>query len=360
MDALTVLFFVGGLVLLIGGAEWLVRGASALAASLGISPLVIGLTVVSLGTSAPELAVSVTAALAGESDLALGNVVGSNIANILLVLGLSAAIAPLVVSRQVKRREVPLMVGISVLVVAMGSDGAIGRGDGVVLATGLVVYVVQAIRQSRAEERALRVAATETTPLPVGGRVMALEVLRAGVGLGALMTGTQGVVGGATAMATALGVSELLIGLTVVAIGTSLPEAATSIIATLRGQRDLAVGNAVGSNIFNLLGILGVTAMVLPIPVPSSVLWLDLPMMVAVAAACLPVFFTGGRIARWEGLLFVAYYLAYVLYLVLAATDHAALPTYRTMMLVFVAPLTGVTLALLAARYQVYRLQRRD
>lgn len=350
MDAFTVVIFIGGLVLLVGGAGWLVRGASALARAMGVSPLVVGLTVVAFGTSAPELGVSITAALAGESELALGNVVGSNIANILLILGMSAAVAPLVVSMQVVRREVPLMVALSVGVMLMALDGQISRVDGALLTTGVVLYVVVSIRESR-REQAVRVADGDVPPAATSARQLAADALRLIVGLAVLMLGTQGVVGGATAMASALGVSELLIGLTIVAIGTSLPEGATSIVASLLGERDLAVGNAVGSNIFNLLAILGLTALVRPIGVPEAVLVFDLPVMIAVAVACLPVFFTGGQIARWEGVVFVGYYIAYVVYLVLDAINHDALPTYYTMMVLFVAPLTGLTLVVLAARH---------
>lgn len=347
MDALTLLLFVGGLGLLVAGAEWLVRGASALAGAIGLSPLVIGLTVVAFGTSAPELAVSLGAALAGESDLALGNVVGSNIANVLLILGASAAIVPLVVAKQVVRREVPVMIGVSCAVVLMSLDGAIGRVDGTLLVSGLAAYVWRSIVASRRAVSLASLRAREA-PLPNRRRRVLVDGARAAIGLGLLLVGTRGVVAGATSMAEAMGVSELVIGLTVVAIGTSLPEGATSIIAALRGQRDLAVGNAVGSNIFNLLLILGLTAVIRPIGVPEGALAFDLPMMLAVAAACLPVFFTGGRIGRWEGWMFLAYYGAYLAYLVLDATSHAALPTYRTMLLAFVLPLTAVTLVVLA------------
>lgn len=349
MDALTLLFFVGGLALLVAGAEWLVRGASAMAAAAGISPLVIGLTVVAFGTSAPELSVSLSAALAGESDLALGNVVGSNIANILLILGVSAIIAPLVVSKQVIRREVPIMIGVSLVVLVMSLDGALGRLDGAVLAIGIVAYTWQSVAASRREVAASAADSGDVAPA-ADVRGLIIHLVQAAGGLALLMVGTKGVVDGATAMATAMGVSDLLIGLTVVAVGTSLPEAATSIVATLRGQRDLAVGNAVGSNIFNVLAILGLTTLVHPMAVPVEVLVFDLPMMLAVAIACLPVFFTGGTIARWEGWVFVAYYAAYVVYLVLDNTNHEALPTYRTMMLAFVVPLTALTLGVLVAR----------
>jgi cation:H+ antiporter len=353
MDGLTLLFFVGGLALLVGGAEWLVRGASVLATAVGISPLVIGLTVVAFGTSAPELAVSVMAAVAGESDLAIGNVVGSNISNILLILGLSACIAPLVVSAQVVRREVPIMIGASLVVLVMSVDGQISRVDGALLVSGVITYTALSIRDSRREARAAKVAldALGDRPLRPSGRGALLwESARVLAGLGLLVVGTTGVVRGAISMAEAMGVSELLIGLTVVAIGTSLPEAATSIVATMKGERDLAVGGAVGSNIFNLLAILGITALVRPIGIPAEVLAFDLPMMIAVAVACLPVFFTGGTIARWEGGVFVAYYVAYTAYLVLDATNHDAFPTYRTMMLLFVAPLTALTLGVLGFR----------
>lgn len=349
MDALTLLFFVGGLALLVAGAEWLVRGASAMAAAAGISPLVIGLTVVAFGTSTPELSVSLSAALAGESDLALGNVVGSNIANILLILGLSATVAPLVVSVQVIRREVPIMIGASLVVLVMSLDGQLGRFDGVVLVVGIGAYTWQSVVASRREVAARAADSGDVAPA-ADLRGLLVHLLQAAGGLSLLMVGTKGVVDGATAMATAMGVSDLLIGLTVVAVGTSLPEAATSVVATLRGQRDLAVGNAVGSNIFNVLAILGLTTLVHPMAVPVEVLVFDLPMMLAVAVACLPVFFTGGTIARWEGWVFVAYYAAYVVYLVLDATRHEALPTYRTMMLVFVIPLTVLTLGVLVAR----------
>jgi cation:H+ antiporter len=350
MDMAAIGYFVGGLVLLVGGATWLVRGASALAAAAGISPLVIGLTVVAFGTSAPELGVSVMAAVSGESDLAIGNVVGSNISNILLILGMAACVAPLVVSAQVIRREVPIMIALSVVVLLMSLDGVIGRLDGMILVAALLTYIISSIRDSRRDSQAA-LAAGEAVPVPPGDtRALVLEGGRLVAGLALLLLGTTGVVRGAVAIAEAAGVSSLLIGLTVVAVGTSLPEAATSIVAAMKGERDLAVGNAVGSNIFNLLAILGVTSLVQPIGIPVEVLQFDLPMMIAVAVACLPVFFTGGRLNRWEGAVFVGYYVAYTVYLVLDATNHDAYPTYRTMMLLFVAPLTGLTFMVLAVR----------
>jgi cation:H+ antiporter len=349
MDIITIGLFLLGLVLLIAGAELLVRGASSLAVALRVSPLVIGLTIVAYGTSAPELAVSVQSGIAGQGDLALGNVVGSNIFNVLLILGLSASITPLVVSRQLVRADVPLMIGVAFLFLLLAIDGSISRLDGLVLFAGAISYTTYALIQSRRERQPQTTAPATTeqrrTPWPV-------QVLFLLVGLGMLVIGSEWLVNGAVMFATALGVSELIIGLTVVAAGTSLPEIATSVLASMRGQRDIAVGNVVGSNIFNLLSVLGLTALVSPaaIPVSDSALAFDIPVMLAVMVACLPIFFTGYMIARWEGLLFLGYYAAYTLYLILNATHHAALPFFDAVMLLFVLPLTAITLLVLALR----------
>lgn len=344
MSWLTLILLLAGFVLLIGGAELLVRGAAHLAVDLGISPLVVGLTVVAFGTSAPELAVSVLSAWQGQAGIALGNVVGSNIANVLLILGLSALAAPLVVARQVVRLEVPIMVGISGLLWLLAADGRIGRLEGLLLAAGLVVYITWTVRRSRRENRR-----EEDLPEEARGassrRTQLLQILG---GLVLLGLGSKWLVDGAVSIARHFGVSELVIGLTVVAIGTSLPELATSVLASLRGQRDIAVGNVVGSNIFNILSVLGLTALVSPrgVPVPVSALHFDLPVMVAVAAACLPIFFTGHRIERWEGALFFAYYLVYTAFVVLTAMHHPALPLLVEAMVFFVLPLTILTLAI--------------
>ena len=354
MDALTLVLFFIGLVALIAGAELLVRGASRLAISFGISPLVVGLTVVALGTSSPELAVSIGAALSGQADIALGNVVGSNIFNVLLILGLSASIGALVVAQQLIRLDVPLMIGVSILPLLFGLDGKIGRLDGLLLFAGIVAYVVFAIHQSRKETQ--QVAAEYDREFGQGGqmgpRQVVIQIALVIAGLALLVVGARWLVNGAVAMARSLGLSELIIGMTVIAAGTSLPEVATSVIASLRGERDIAVGNVVGSNIFNILAVLGLTAAAAPdgVTVPSSALRFDIPFMIAVSVACLPIFFTGYRIARWEGVLFLGYYVAYTLYLVLDATGHDALPAYSTVMFEFVAPLTAVTLLVLVVR----------
>ena len=348
------LLFLAGLVLLLLGAEFLVRGASRLALALGLSPLVVGLTVVSLGTSAPELAISVDSALRGAPDLALGNVVGSNIANVLLILGLCALVAPLVVHRQLVWLDVPLMIVVSLAVFAMALDGRIARWEGLLLAAGAVAYIVFLIRLSRRHpeqapsDPALEAAADAPRRahpfLPQVGLIVA--------GLAMLVYGARLLVEAATDLALALGLSELVIGLTVVAAGTSLPEIATSILSVLRGQRDLAVGNLVGSNLFNLLLVLGTTAAIAPagVPVPGSALNFDLPVMTAVAVACLPIFFIGHRISRWEGAVFVAFYIAYTTWLLLAASHHSALDGFGLVMRTVVLPLTALPLAILVWR----------
>lgn len=347
MDLLTLVLLVLGLGVLVLGAEWLVRGASRLATAVGISPLVVGLTVVAFGTSSPELAVSVSSAWKGQPDLAFGNVVGSNIFNVLLILGLSATITALVVARQIIRVEVPVMIGVSLLLAVLAWDGVVGRFDGALLVGLLVTHAAITVRRARQEAR----ADASMEGVATGGSLAGSAGL-VGVGLVMLVVGSRWFVQGAVAIAEALGVSELLIGLTIVAAGTSLPEVATSVIAALRGERDIAVANVVGSNIFNILGVLGVTALVAPdgIPVPPEALGFDVPVMIAVALACAPVFFTGQTIARWEGGLFLGYYLAYTAFLVLAATGHPALETFGWAMGAFVLPLTAIILGVLAWR----------
>jgi len=354
IEPLTLVLFVIGLVILIIGAELLVRGASRLAVGFGISPLVVGLTVVAFGTSAPELAVSVDSAFSGQADIAMGNVIGSNIFNVLFILGISALIGSLVVAQQLVRLDVPLMIGVSVLVLLLGLDGKIGRLDGIVLFAGMVAYTIFAIRQSRKESRLVRDEYDQEFREGAGRgpRGVAANIVLIVVGLVLLVLGARGLVDGAESIARTLGLSELIIGITIIAAGTSLPEVATSIIASVRGERDIAVGNVVGSNIFNVLAVLGLTAAVAPegVGVQQAALRFDIPFMIAVAIACLPIFFTGYRIARWEGALLLAYYIAYTLYLVLDATGHDALPTYSVVMVEFVAPLMAVTLVLLAVR----------
>jgi len=343
--------FLAGLALLIFGADLLVRGASRLSLSLGIAPLVVGLTVVAFGTSAPELAVSVKGALDGQTDIALGNVVGSNIFNVLFILGVSALLAPLVVDRQLIRQEVPILIGLSALVAWMSLDLRLSFLDGAVLFALLLAYIVLLYWQgkraapSEVSDPLLSSAPGLLSRLPVQ---LALIV----VGLAMLVLGSRWLVDAATVFATMLGVSPLVIGLTIVAAGTSLPEVATSIIAGLRGEREIAVGNVLGSSVFNLGAVLGISSMVSGsgLGVPPALLAFDIPVMVAVAVACLPVLFTGHLIARWEGAVFLAYYVSYVTYLVLYAQEHDSLDEYALVMRMVVIPLTTLTLAVVVWR----------
>jgi cation:H+ antiporter len=339
-----------------------VRGASKLALSFGISPLVIGLTVVAFGTSAPEMAVSVQSAWSGQVDIALGNAVGSNIFNVLFILGASALIVPLVVHQQIIRQEVPVMIGASLLLWAMAADGGISRWEGLLLASLIIGYTFVIIRQSRRETAAIKAEYDEAFD---GGEKgwdahWGVQILLILAGLALLVLGANWLVEAAVTFAKQLGVSELVIGLTIVAAGTSLPEVATSILAAIRGERDIAVGNVVGSNIFNILAVLGISASVAPgdLAVAPAMLAFDIPVMVAVAVACLPVFFSGSTISRWEGLLFLGLYVAYTLYLILYATGHDALQGYSTVMGAFVLPLLAVTLVILAVRH--WRLAHPD
>ena len=345
---------VAGLVLLILGGELLVRGASKLAAAMRISPLVIGLTVVAFGTSSPELAVSLQSAFAGNADIALGNVIGSNILNVLFILGVSAIVAPLVVSSQLIRLDVPLMIGASVLLLILGSDGRLTRIDGLIMVSILAIYIGWSIRQSRRESLLTQEEFAHGTPHPSFGVIDTLKQLTLVVGgLVLLGLGANWLVGGAVTIATRFGVSQLIIGLTIVAVGTSLPEVVTSMVASYRGERDIAVGNVVGSNLFNILCVLGFTSLAASsgISVPQSALRVDIPIMIAVAVACLPIFFTGHVIARWEGAVFLFYYLAYTTQLILAAVGSSLTRNFAGVMLTFVIPLTCITLLIAVYRY---------
>lgn len=359
MGTTQILLFISGLVFLVLGAEMLVRGASRLAGAAGISSLVVGLTVVALGTSAPELSVSIQASLEGQADLSLGNVVGSNIFNILFILGISAAITPLAVAQKLIRIDVPLMVGVSCLIYVLSLNSVIGRIEGVILLLGIVGYTVFAVVQGRCESRAVQAEYESEFGLEksFGFWKLLLQVIYIASGLGLLALGSRWLVDGAIALARSLNVSDLVIGLTIVAAGTSLPEVATSVIASVRGERDIAVGNVVGSNIFNILAVLGASAVIASngISVPSSALRFDIPVMVFVSLACLPIFFTGHKIARWEGIFFLVYYIAYTAYVVLYAAEFPHLPLFSNILILFVIPISAVTLLLLAVR--AYRSQ---
>lgn len=310
------LLLIAGLVFLVAGAEALVKGASKLAGAVGISPLVIGLTVVAFGTSAPEMAVSAMASVNGQPDLAIGNVVGSNIFNVLFILGLSALITPLAVSKQLIRLDVPVMIAVSFLLVLFAWDNVIDTIESIILFTGIILYTVFLIRESRRESAADYEG--DGSRGAVGIRLLAINIVVIFGGLGLLVAGSQWLVDGAIRIATVLGVSERVIGLTIVAAGTSLPELATSVMASIRGERDIAVGNVVGSNIFNILGVLGLSGLLSTegLVMGAGTMSLDVPVMVVAAVVCLPLFFTGFRISRVEGGLFVTAYVLYVAALV--------------------------------------------
>ena len=322
-----------GLVLLIAGAELLVRSAVRMAANMKVRPLLIGLTVVALGSSAPQMTVSLQAAFNDTSDIAVGSVIGSNIFNILVTLGLSALIIPLRVSRQLVRLDIPLMILASGLVFVLALNKQLDRLDGVALLCGLLIYLGLLLRQSRHSGH--HHASHDLPPTPwLHNVLLILTALVLLGGAGHLLLGA------AVTVATELGLSERIIGLTIIAVSTSLPELATSLVAAVRGQREIAVGNVIGSNVFNLLGVLGLTALVAPGPlsVSPNALAFDLPVMLGVAALCLPVFYTGYRITRGEGLLFLGLYLAYGLHVVSFTTGMPLAGKLEHLMLFFILP----------------------
>lgn len=375
VDGLRVLL---GLVVLVGGGELLVRGASGVAAKWGLRPLVIGLTVVAMGTSAPEFAVTIGAVARGQTDLAVGNVVGSNIANTLLILGLAALILPLTVKKQLVRFDVPVMIGLSGVLLLCSLDGAITRLDALLLIVVTLAHTVTTVLLGRRDDASpaepdaghagklgdgglantTREPPTSSdlssTSVAVPNTVVCLVLMATGIAL--LVAGASLLVTGAVNIATSLGVSGLIIGLTVVAVGTSLPELATSIIAAIRGERDIAIGNVVGSCIVNIGLVLGVPALFAGrgIPVAAPAIALDIPLMLVAAVALAPVIFTGFTVQRWEGALFVILYAAYVTFLVLDATGHQALTGFTSALVFFALPLVLVTFAATLA-YDVKR-----
>ena len=357
MDILTILAFIAGLALLIGGADMLVRGASRLAVAFGVSPVIIGLTVVAFGTGSPEMAISMKSGLAGTPNIALGNVIGSNICNVLIVLGLAAVAAPLIVQHRLVRFDVPVMLLSTLVVWWMAADGNISRVEGAILFVAMVGYTVAVLRASRtvtqpeAEDYAEFIE-EYTEPEDETRVPWYKDAVFIVTGLGALILGSNWVVNGAVLFAETLGISDLIIALTVVAIGTSLPEIVTSVVAAMHGERDIAVGNVIGSNIFNILAVLGLVAAASGpgIAVAPEALAFDLPVMAAVAALCLPIFLTHMTIARWEGVMLLGFYAAYTAYLVLSVSASPALPLFGRLMVWLVFPATVVALAVSAVR----------
>lgn len=320
------LLFLGGLVIIVLGAELLLRAATRVAALVGVPPVIIGLTIVAVGTSAPELAVGVTAALEGQSGLVVGNIAGTNVFNILVILGLSAAVRPLPLQLLSFQLDVPVMIGAALTLIVLASDGVLGRTDGTLLLIAALSYTLAMVLLSRRENAAARRGMAEAygresvAPTPDGTlrsrwarALWYLALLGAGILL--MLLGAELLVSGAVSLARLLGVSDAIIGLTIVAVGTSAPELSTTLVATLRDERDVAIGNLVGSCIYNILIILGVTSLVAEggIAVPRDIFWIDLPLAAAVALLMLPVFRSGDCVSRREGLVFVGVYLLYML-----------------------------------------------
>lgn len=320
----SLLYMGGGVVLLVMGAEALVRGAAALALRFGITPLVVGLTVVAFGTSSPELVVSLKAALGGNGPVALGNVIGSNIANLGLIVGVSAALSPLAVDRRLLTRDMPVMIGAMLLLGLFLADGMLSTVEGAVLTVGIVLYTVWGVMSSRRETRAARAAAREAAdelPIDVNealhapGWKVGLQISLVFIGLGMLVVGADFLVEGAVAIAQTLGVSEAIIGLTLVAIGTSLPELATTIIAAIRGHGEIALGGAIGSNVFNILGVLGPAAIAAPIAA-EGIEWSVIGVMLGMSVLTAFFLFSGGKTRRWEGFVLLLAYAGYLWWLV--------------------------------------------
>ena len=313
MSVEVIMFIVLGLITLFIGAEGLIRGSSSLAIKIGITPLVVGLTVVAFGTGTPELVVSLKAAIIGNSSISIGNVVGSNIANIALVLGFSAIIRPLDVNANVIRREIPIMIGVSILLILLLLDGQLDLFDGLIFVLGIVIYTIVNIRMAR-KEKNIEVKNEFKEGLKPRFGITASIILIL-VGLGLLVLGANFFVNGAIAIAKAIGVSDAVIGLTIVAFGTSLPELITATVASYKKESDIAVGNVVGSNIFNILGILGITALITSVSV-GDLNYFDFGIMLFTAIILLPLSKTGFKISRLEGAFLVVGYTIYIFYLI--------------------------------------------
>ncbi len=354
---LNILLFIIGITLLTAGAAWLVSGAARLAGLLGVPALITGLTIVAFGTSAPELVVSAFSAARGQPDVAVGNVLGSNIFNVLFILGVSALIVPLMVARQLVRIDVPLLIVFSAVGWGFTANGTVSTGEGLVLLALLVLYTIMLGllgRRGEIPEEGLASAHNGPTRAVATGPSLLYALGGVFFGLAMLALGAHWVVEGAVGLARLWGVPESVIGVTLVAMGTSLPEAATSVVAAIRRQRDIAVGNIVGSNIFNLLGVLGVAAVVAPdgLGVAEAFCRFDVPIMAAVAIVCLPIFISGSRISRTEGGLLLFYYVLYVGLKVLRTEGSAYAGAVESTAVYGLLPATALLLVVSLARSQ--------
>ena len=306
-----ILLFLGGVGVLYFGAEWLVRGSARLASSLGVSPIVVGLTVVSMGTSAPELMISVVASLGGSPDLAIGNVMGSNLANVGLVLGISAIVRPLRVSARVVTREVPVMILITALLLPLIWDQRIGRLEGLALVAMLVAYLAYVLRTAKEDTDAPgEYEKPIDGPVGLSPRGFARDAAFVVLGIAGLVLGAFAIRESAVALAEAMGISELVIGVTLVSIGTSLPELATCAVAAWRRQADIAVGNILGSNVFNIAGVLGVTSLLAPLEISPDVVRFEFPAVMFISVLMVPIVRARLVIRRREGVVLLSFYLA--------------------------------------------------
>lgn len=337
---LPIIWFIAGLIALVGGAEILVRAVTKLAAQIGISKLLISLTVVALGTSAPELAISIQAGINGETDIMIGNIIGSNISNTLLILGLAALVIPIKVNISLIKIDTPIMIGATLLVFFFALNGFISFWECLALSLLLVIYMIFLARQGGPDV---------VTPIKKPEKKLSSTIIYIAlciVGFILLIVGARWMIDSAIIFAEWAGVSELVIGLTVVAIGTSLPEVVVVLVAALKKERDIAVGSIIGSNILNLLLVLGVSGLFIDgaIPVQSVLLQFDIPVLIAASLLCIPIFYTGFRIERWEGGILLFFYLSYLFYLYLSNTGHSWLEGFTNLMIYFALPVIGLIL----------------
>jgi len=344
-----ILLFVGGLTLVLAGAEAFVRSVSGMASRTGRSQLALGMTVLAFGTSAPELAIGVADALRHESTIGLGNIVGSNIFNILVVLGLAAVLRPLMTHRKTLARDIPVLIGISLLFLLLTYDLSLNLWEGLALLAMLSAYLIFLYRTAESEP-----ASSEAKPPdpPTVRRPWIVQTLIALAGIGTLAWGSHWLVKGAVEIAAGFGVNELVVGLTIVAVGTSLPEIATTLAAIRKGEHDLAIGNVIGSSVFNLLAVPGVMVLVngAALSVSKSAVTVDLPIMIMAMAACVPVLFSQARVSRSEGLLFLGYYAVYAVLLYGRATSSMVFGQYQKAAWILILAMVGITLGVIFYR----------
>lgn len=346
------LIFAAGLILTLGGAEMFVRSAVGLATMTGRSRLLIGLTLVAFGTSAPELAIGVIGALRDQADIGLGNFVGSNIFNILFVLGLAALLRPITIDQKVVRREIPILLGLSALFLVLAANGRIGLIEAILFLTLLIGYLVYMARTITPPTEPTTADATKAPDHGHSGYHLVKDLVISLLSVGVLALGSHWMVDGAVAIAAGFGVSELIIGLTIMAIGTSLPEIATTLVAVRRREPDLAIGNVLGSCVFNIMAVPAVMAIVAgePLAVAPEAIKVDLPIMLATVVACLPIFISDHRMSRAEGILFLIYYAAYGVTLYYRSTPGFPYSGHGRAMILLLTPIIFVTLVIVLYR----------